>query len=85
MEMVLFFHEADRKNSLVWLNTMVRYQECLPDMVKSDPESGKYMPSAYRKHIQSQGKIDITGGSLEDLLKRFSSSGSGNINWNDLK
>ena len=54
-------------------------------MIKSDPESGKYMPSAYRKHIQSQGKVDITGGSLEDLLKRFSSSGSGNINWNDLK
>lgn len=80
-----FFHESDRKSSLVWLNTMVRYQECLPDMIKSDPESGKYMPSAYRKHIQSQGKVDITGGSLEDLLKRFSSSGSGNINWNDLK
>ena len=80
-----FFHEADRKSSLVWLNTMVRYQECLPEMIKSDPESGKYMPKAYRKHIQSQGKVDITGGSLEDLLKRFSSSGSGNINWNDLK
>lgn len=80
-----FFHEADRKDSFTWLNTMVRYQECLPDMVKSDPESGKYMPTTYRKYIPSQGKVDITGGSLEDLLKRFSSSGSGNISWNDLK
>lgn len=80
-----FFHESERKSSLVWLNTMVRYQECLPDMVESDPESGKYMPTAYRKHIQSQGKVDITGGSLEDLLKRFNPSGNGNIKWNDLK
>lgn len=80
-----FFHESERKSSLVWLNTMVRYQECLPDMVKSDPESGKYMPTSYRKHIQSQGKVDITGGSLEDLLKRFNPSGNGNIKWNDLK
>ncbi|MEY8330830.1 protein kinase [Lachnospiraceae bacterium 48-33] len=79
-----FFHEADRKSSWDWLNTMVRYQECLPDMVKSDAESGKYMPTAYRKHIQSQDKVNIIGGSLDDLLKKFSSSGSRNINWNDL-
>ena len=79
-----FFHENDRKSSLVWLSTMVRYQECLPEMIKTDPESGKYMPTAYRKRVQTQGKVDITGGSLEELLKRFSSSGSGNIDWNNI-
>ncbi len=80
-----YFHEKDRKPAIVWLNTMVRYQECLPEMVKSDPESGKFKPSEYRKHVQSQGTVDITGGSLEDLLKRFSSSGKGNIDWKNIK
>lgn len=80
-----FFREADRKSSFVWLNAMVRYQESLPNMIKSDPESGKYMPESYRKHVQAQGKVDIIGGSLEDLLKSFSSSGSGNVNWDTLK
>lgn len=80
-----YFHEKDRKSAIVWLNTMVRYQECLPEMVKSDPESGKFKPSEYRKHVQSQGTVDITGGSLEDLLKRFSSSGKGNIDWKNIK
>ena len=80
-----YFHEKDRKPAIVWLNTMVRYQECLPEIVKSDPESGKFKPSEYRKHVQSQGTVDITGGSLEDLLKRFSSSGKGNIDWKNIK
>lgn len=80
-----YFHEKDRKPAIVWLNTMVRYQECLPEMVKSDPESGKFKPSEYRKHVHSQGTVDITGGSLEDLLKRFSSSGKGNIDWKNIK
>ena len=78
-----YFHEADRKPAIVWLNTMVHYQECLPDMIKTDAESGKYMPTAYRKYVQ-KNKVDITGGSLEDLMKKFGSSGAGNKDWDDI-
>lgn len=79
-----FFHENERKSSTVWLNTIVRYQECLADMVKADPESGKFLPAARKKHIKSTCNVDVTGGSLEDINKRFHSTGKGNKNWKDL-
>lgn len=77
-----FFKEADRRSSYDWLNAMVRYQESLPGMMDSDPESGKYMPEAYRKHVQSKGKVDVSGGDLEELLKQFNASF--NTGWKNL-
>lgn len=65
-----YFKEKDRRSSYDWLYAMVRYQELLPSMIESDPESGKYMPDTYRKHVQTLSKVDVSGGSLEELLKR---------------
>ncbi len=76
------FKEENRRSAYDWLNAMVRYQECLPGMIESDPESGKYMPTAYRKHIQSKGKVDVSGGNLEDLLKQFNAGFS--TDWKNL-
>ncbi len=77
-----FFKEENRRSSYDWLNAMVRYQESLPGMIDSDPESGKFMPEAYRKHVQSKGKVDVSGGDLEELLKQFNASFS--TGWNKL-
>lgn len=77
-----FFKEADRRSSYDWLNAMVRYQESLPNMIEADPESGKYMPEAYRKHVQSKGKVDVSGGDLEELLKQFNTTF--NTEWKNL-
>lgn len=77
-----FFKEADRRSSYDWLNAMVRYQENLPSMIDTDPESGKYMPKAYRKYVQSKGKVDVSGGDLEELLKQFNTSF--NTGWKNL-
>ena len=77
-----FFKEEDRKSSYDWLNAMVRYQESLPSMMETDPESGKYMPEAYRKHVDSRGKVDVSGGNLEELLKQFNASF--NTGWKNL-
>ena len=79
-----FFHAAERRNAQIWLNAMVRYQECLPQLVKTDEESGKYKPTAYRKYIPAQEKSDTPGDSLEDLLKNCSPQKREPINWNDL-
>lgn len=77
-----FFHEADRRLAQAWLNTMVEYQEILPEHVKGDGESGKFMPTRYRKYVQSSKKGDEL--SLDELLKRLSQSGSKNVGWEDI-
>jgi len=70
-----YFHEETRRSSLDWLRTIVRYQEALPEIVKTSPESGKYLPESYSERVQSKGSVKINSGDLdvelEDLLEQL--------------
>lgn len=78
-----YFHEETRRSSLDWLRTIVRYQEALPEIVKTNPESGKYIPESYPKRVQSKGSVKINSGDLdvelEDLLEQLKNFSQG---WN---
>lgn len=78
-----YFHEGTRRSSLDWLRTIVRYQEALPEIVKTNPESGKYIPESYPKRVQSKGSVKINSGDLdvelEDLLEQLKNFSQG---WN---
>ncbi len=70
-----YFHEETRRSSLDWLRTIVRYQEALSEIVKTSPESGKYLPESYSERVQSKGSVKINSGDLdvelEDLLEQL--------------
>lgn len=78
-----YFHEETRRSSLDWLRTIVRYQETLPEIVKTNPESGKYIPESYPERVQSKGSVKINSGDLdvelEDLLEQLKNFSQG---WN---
>ena len=61
----------------------MRYQEALPEIVKTNPESGKYIPESYPKRVQSKGSVKINSGDLdvelEDLLEQLKNFSQG---WN---
>ena len=80
-----YFHEENRRSAYDWLRTIVRYQEALPEIVKMNPESGKYLPTSYPKQIQSKGNVKINTGDsdmdLEDLLEQLSAFKHG---WNNI-
>ncbi len=76
-----YFHEETRRSSLDWLRTIVRYQEALPEIVKTNPESGKYIPESYPERVQSKGSVKINSGDsdveLEDLLEQLKNFSQG--------
>lgn len=78
-----YFHEETRRSSLDWLRTIVRYQEALPEIVKTNPESGKYIPESYPERVQSKGSVKINSGDLdvelEELLEQLKNFSQG---WN---
>ena len=77
-----FFRAENRRNSTSWLNNMVRYQETLPGMIATDPESGKFIPERYREKTAGKADIGIVNGNLDALLKL--GRRAGNAGWDEI-